>query len=160
MCCPKLIINDDFCLLVLNNDTPEVIKRRNLADDRLIEISQILRENGSNHTRSGAAATERNKREFFVGMQEMSKTSVDVFIPFTTMMPGTDVAQPKPEKYDMKTKYRMLPRQFRISVKIFEIEEVQHLLTQCRSRNICNVAASHFMKLMSDRILTLQEGIV
>lgn len=141
----------------MNDDTLEIIKRKNLADDRIIEVSQMLRSQGIKSYSDLVVPLPNETREsFFAGMKTMSKTSVDVFIPFTTMMlPGTDVAQPETRaKYDMKTKYRLLPRQFGEyrGQKLFEIEEV------CIATNTMSFeeyldcrGVAFLMKLLSDR---------
>jgi radical SAM superfamily enzyme YgiQ (UPF0313 family) len=83
-----------------NVDTLEIIKRKNLADDRIIEVSHMLRSQGiKSYSDLVVPLPNETKESFFAGMRTMSKTSVDVFIPFTTMMlPGTDVAQPETRK--------------------------------------------------------------
>lgn len=141
----------------LNGETLRAIKRKNLADDRIIEISGLLRRLGiKSYSDLVLPLPNETKDSFLAGMRTMSRTSVDVFIPFTTMMlPGTDIAQPETrETFGLQTMFRLLPRQFGEyrGEKIFEIEEV------CIATNTMSFddylecrGMAFLMKLFSDR---------
>ena len=141
----------------LNDETLLSIKRKNLADDRIVEISRSLWSLGiKSYSDLVLPLPNETKESFLAGMRTMSKTSVDVFIPFTTMMlPGTDIAQPETRKrFDLQTMFRLLPRQFGEyrGEKIFEVEEV------CIATNTMSFddylecrGMAFLMKLFSDR---------
>jgi len=114
----------------VNPKTLEVIKRKNLTLEQYKIIGQETKKSGMRSiVELIVPLPEETKESFFNGIA----TVVDVLnperiCPYTTMfLPGT-VLETKEcrEKYQMKPKFRILPRQFGdyVGEKCFEVEEV------------------------------------
>jgi len=113
----------------MNEETLNVIKRQNMPMPLYNKVVADIK------SREGSAVAEviiplplETKKSFFEGLRLISKAGVDKIIPHTTMMlMGTPQAsQAEREKYEMVTRFRLLPKQFGDyrGEKCFEIEEV------------------------------------
>jgi len=114
----------------LNPKTLEVIKRRNPSMDEYQRINAEIKKRGMvSSTEAIVPLPEETRESFFKGLRMVSNIiGVDRVIPYTTMLlRGTCLASKEyREKYQMQTKYRLLPRQFGeyLGEKCFEVEEV------------------------------------
>ncbi len=113
----------------LNEETLNIIKRKNLSMDKYREIQSEIKKRGM------AAVGElimplpaETKHSFFESIKILFDHDVDYIVPYTTMLlKGTPLASTEYQtKYQMKTKFRLLPRQFGEyeHEKCFEVEEV------------------------------------
>ncbi|HLC88868.1 MAG TPA: cobalamin-dependent protein [Candidatus Nanoarchaeia archaeon] len=113
----------------LNEETLKIIKRKNLSMDKYREIQAEIKKRGM------AAVGElimplpaETKASFFESIKILFDHDVDYIVPYTTMLlKGTPLASTECQnRYQMKTKFRLLPRQFGEyeHEKCFEVEEV------------------------------------
>lgn len=113
----------------LNRETSKLIKRRNLP---IPKYTALLSEIKKRKMHSGVELIipmpGESKETFLNGMETIVDAGAGTVIPYTTMLlPGTEIASKEfREKYKMKSKFRILPRQFGDlrGSKCFEIEEV------------------------------------
>jgi len=113
----------------LNDKTLEVIKRKNLPLDKYKELQKKIKNMGMNALAELIVPMpEETKESFFNSIRILFDCEVDTMVVYTLMLlKGTSLASKETrEKYKMKTKYRLLPRQFGEykGKKCFEIEEV------------------------------------
>jgi hypothetical protein len=113
----------------LNPKTLDIIKRKNIPMDQYKIIQREMRERGMlSVAELIVPLPEETKRSYFDGIKSVIEAGVTRITPFTTMMlKGTYLESNECRiKYNMKTKYRILPLQFGeyIGEKCFEIEEV------------------------------------
>lgn len=114
----------------LNPGTLKIIKRKNLPLDEYREINTEIERRGMNSvTEIIVPMPKETKNSFFEGSARIINIlNPKLFVPHTTMLlPGTYLASKEcREKYQMQTKFRILPRQFGeyFGEKCFEIEEV------------------------------------
>jgi hypothetical protein len=113
----------------LNPKTLDIIKRRNIPMDQYGILQKELKERGMlSVAELIMPLPEETKRSYFNGLKSVIEAGVTRITPYTTMMlKGTYLNSDECRtKYNMKTKYRILPLQFGeyIGEKCFEIEEV------------------------------------
>ena len=114
----------------LNPKTLKVIKRKNLSMDEYQKINTEIKKQGMETTTEVIAPMPKEtKGSFFEGLRLITNViGVDRFVPYTLMLlKGTHLASKEcRKKYQLKTKFRILPRQFGeyMGKKCFEIEEV------------------------------------
>lgn len=113
----------------LNPATLSFIKRKNISLDK---YARNLERANENNVISVAdlilPLPEETKETFLNGLENVMNSGIVYVYPFTTMMlMGTGLAtDANREKYDMKTKFRIIPRMFGeyLGEKCFEVEEV------------------------------------
>jgi hypothetical protein len=113
----------------LNPKTLDVIKRVNIPMDQYSIIQKELKERGMlSMAELIMPLPEETKSSYHNGIKSVIEAGVKRVVPYTTMMlKGTYLDSNECRtKYNMKTKYRILPLQFGeyIGEKCFEIEEV------------------------------------
>ena len=114
----------------VNPKTLEVIKRKNLTMEQYRLIRNETKKHGMRSTVELIyPMPEETKETFFKGIATvMDVINPERISPFTTMfLPGTEMASKACRtKYQMVSKFRILPRQFGeyVGDKCFEIEEV------------------------------------
>ena len=113
----------------LNPKTLQVIKRRNLPIGEYRQIQEEIKKRGMlSVAELITPMPEETKKSFLEGMKTVIEAGVEHVVPYTTMLlKGTYLASKEcRKKYKMKTKFRILPRQFGeyVGEKCFEIEEV------------------------------------
>ena len=113
----------------MNEDTLDIVKRKNLGDTSYNSTADKLQDLGINtYSDMILPLPGESKETFFDGFRKLSQANIQKLVPFTPMMlVGTEMASPESrEKYGMNTKFRILPRQFGEygNNKCFEIEEV------------------------------------
>ena len=113
----------------LNPKTLDIIKRRNIPMDQYKIIQRELKERGMlSVAELIMPLPEETINSYFNGIKSVIEAGVMRITPYTTMMlKGTYLDSDECRtKYNMKTKYRILPLQFGeyIGEKCFEIEEV------------------------------------
>jgi radical SAM superfamily enzyme YgiQ (UPF0313 family) len=119
----------DGAIQSLNPETVKFLKRNNLSLDKYKEIQLKIRKRGmGSNVELIVPLPNETKSSFFESVKKLFDTGVETLIPYTTMLlKGTylDSLECR-EKYEMVTKFRLLPRQFGTykESKCFEIEEV------------------------------------
>jgi len=113
----------------LHPATLNVIKRANLPLEKYIELQKEIKKRGMpSDAELILPLPEETKESFFKGLKILFKVGIESITPYTTMLlRGAYLASPEcREKYDMQTKFRLLPRQFGEyeGNKCFEIEEI------------------------------------
>lgn len=114
----------------LNPKTLEVIKRKNPSMDEYQKINIEIKKRGMNSTTEVITPLpEETKKSFFKGLKSVINIiGVDQIVIYTTIfLNGTYLASEEcRKKYQMQTKFRILPKQFGeyLGKKCFEIEEV------------------------------------
>ncbi len=113
----------------LNPNTLKVIKRKNLPMAQYKQILNEIRVRGMQSVvEIIVPLPEETKSSFFEGIKKLMNIDVQIIVPYTTMLlKGTYLASQECRiKYNMQTKFRLLPRQFGeyIGEKCLEIEEV------------------------------------
>lgn len=113
----------------LNDKTLEVIKRRNLPLDKYKELQQKIKDMQMNAQAELIVPMPEETKESFLGaIKILLDCAVESITTYTCMLlKGTPLASKESrEKYKMKTRFRLLPRQFGEyrGKKCFEIEEV------------------------------------
>ncbi len=114
----------------LNPKTLEVIKRKNPSMKEYQKINTEIKKHGIRATTEIIAPMpEETKSSFFKGLKSISNIiGIDRIVPYTLMLlQGTYLESEKyRKKYQFKTKFRILPRQFGeyMGKKCFEIEEI------------------------------------
>jgi radical SAM superfamily enzyme YgiQ (UPF0313 family) len=112
-----------------NPKTLAVINRRNLPIAKYQEIQEEIKKRGMlSIAEFIAPLPEETKLSYLRGMKTVIDAGVEMITPYTTMLlKGTFLASEEVrKKYDLRTKFRILPRQFGdyLGEKCFEIEEV------------------------------------
>jgi len=112
----------------LNDETLKVIKRKNLFIDEYKELQKGIKKKGMvSIGELIMPMPEETKASFFESIRILFDNDIDSIVPYTTMLlKGTPLASKEYKKrYDMETKFRLLPRQFGEykGEKIFEVEE-------------------------------------
>lgn len=113
----------------LNPDTLKAIKRKNLPLDEYAEIqNEIIKQKMISYGEYIVPLPAETKESFFDGFQYLSNSGVSSLTSHTTMLlSGTYLSSNEcRQQYGMKTKFRILSRQFGEYErnKCFEIEEV------------------------------------
>ena len=113
----------------LNPKSLETIKRRNLPMDQYKELHAEIKKRGMDSVAELILPLpEETKDSFFASMKVLFNAGVKRIVPYTTMLlKGTALASDEYRKrYGMKTKFRIIPRQFGeyVGQKCFETEEV------------------------------------
>ena len=113
----------------MNEKTLDIIKRKNLADKSFHKTVNRLQNLGiKTYSDLITPLPGETKESFFDGFRKLSMSNIQKLVPFTTMMlKGTELAAKETrKKHEMKTKFRILPREFGEydNQKCFEIEEV------------------------------------
>lgn len=113
----------------LNPETLEVIKRKNLPMDEYKQVQEEIKKRGMpSSVELIFPMPEETKASYFKGVETLLNAGVGTVVPYTTMfLKGTYLAsQECRKKYEMKSKFRILPRQIGeyLGEKCFEIEEV------------------------------------
>lgn len=113
----------------LNPDTQKVIMRRNIPVKRLAKIADEVRKRGqTSPCELIIPLPKETKESFFRAQKVLTDANVYSGICYTTMLlKGTLLASRESRtQYQMKTRYRLLPRQFGeyYGEKCFEVEEV------------------------------------
>ncbi len=122
-------INVSTSLQSLNPETLEIVKRRNPPLKQYHKIQAEMKKNGIPSIGELIVPLPKETKEtFFNGLKTLFNEGVDDVITYTTMiLKGTYLdSKACRKKYKMKTKFRLLPRQFGEygGKKCFEIEEV------------------------------------
>ncbi|MBI2627868.1 MAG: hypothetical protein HYW71_00320 [Candidatus Niyogibacteria bacterium] len=112
-----------------NPETLEIIKRQNISLEKYLAFGRRIQELGLPFgSELIVPMPKETKSSFFEGIKTFLNAKVDHIVPYTTMMlKGTPLASQESRKaYAMKTKYRLIPRQFGAYAgqKCFETEEV------------------------------------
>ncbi|MEK9183938.1 MAG: cobalamin-dependent protein, partial [Patescibacteria group bacterium] len=112
-----------------NLETLKVIKRQNISLEKYLAFGCKIRKLGMPFiSELIVPLPKETKSSFFEGIKIFLDAGVDQIVPYTTMMlKGTPLASKESrKKYKMKTKYRLIPRQFGAYAgqKCFETEEV------------------------------------
>lgn len=112
-----------------NPKTLEIIKRKNLPIEKHMEICQEAQRRGIFFSAELILPMPmETKASFFDAVRRFANAGVNYFVPYTTMLlRGTPLASQEFRKqYGMKTRFRLIPRQFGeyFDRKSFEIEEV------------------------------------
>jgi radical SAM superfamily enzyme YgiQ (UPF0313 family) len=113
----------------MNEDTLDVIQRKNVSMDHYTEIQVAIKKRGMiSNAELIMPMPMETKQTFLDGLRKVTDAGVEMVSPYTLMMlKGTYLATKEcRDKYQMKTRYRILPRQFGeyMGEKCFEIEEV------------------------------------
>ena len=114
----------------LNPKTLKVIKRKNPSMNEYQKINTEIKKHGIRATTELIAPMPKEtKSSFFKGLKLISNViGIDRIVPYTLMLlKGTRLeSEEYRRKYQFKTKFRILPRQFGeyVGKKCFEIEEV------------------------------------
>ncbi|RKY25156.1 MAG: hypothetical protein DRP62_01950 [Planctomycetota bacterium] len=113
----------------INYKTLKVIKRKNIAMDAYKELQrEIRRRDMPSVAELIVPMPEETKASFFEGVKAVTMAGVERIVPYTTMLlKGTYLnSQQCRKKYQMQTKFRLIPRQFGeyAGQKCFEVEEV------------------------------------
>ena len=119
----------DCAIQSMNPLTLEFIKRRNLP---ILEYEGIQKQAKKNNIVSVAELIMplpyETEKTFLDGMKKIMNSGIEYIYPYTTMLlPGTPLSNNKNrKKYNMKSKFRLLPRMFGEydRKKCFEVEEV------------------------------------
>ena len=112
-----------------NPATLKALKRKNLGETNLSRVYDKFKENNiPTHAAIICPLPEETRESYIEGLRSLSESEVNNPLAYTTMMlKGTDLAaKATRKKYNMKTKYRLLPRQFSIvdGRRVFEFDEV------------------------------------
>lgn len=113
----------------LYQKTLEVIKRKNPSLDEYQRINTEMKKYGMHSvTELIVPMPEETKNSFFEGLKlVINKIGVNRIVPYTTiLLKGTYLSSKEcREKYQLQTKFRILPRQFGeyLGEKCFEVEE-------------------------------------
>ncbi len=113
----------------LYQKTLEVIKRKNPSLDEYQRINVEMKKHGMHSvTELIVPMPEETKNSFFDGLKlVINKIGVNRIVPYTTiLLKGTYLSSKEcREKYQLQTKFRILPRQFGeyLGEKCFEVEE-------------------------------------
>jgi len=116
-------------LQTLNPATLNVIKRKNLPMDEYKSLQDKIKKRGMiSVAELIMPLPEETKDSFLKGVNNLFNAGVEFLTPYTTMLlKGTPLASEEYRtKYGLKTKFRIIPRQFGEykGDKCFEIEEV------------------------------------
>lgn len=112
-----------------NFETLKAIERKNIPLEKYLAFGRELKDLGMPFlSELIIPLPKETKSSFFKGIKIFLDAGVEQIVPYTTMMlKGTPLASKgSREKYGMKTKYRLIPRQFGAYAgqKCFETEEV------------------------------------
>lgn len=112
-----------------NLETLKAIKRQNVSLEKYLEFGRKIKKLGMPFCAELIIPLpEEKKSSFFEGIKILLDAGVDQIVPYTAMMlKGTPLASKEcRKKYAMKTKYRLVPRQFGAYAgqRCFETEEV------------------------------------
>lgn len=113
----------------LNAKTLNTIKRKNVSFDKYLDIQKKVKQfNLPTSSELIMPLPEETKDSFIQGICKLLESGTDRIVPYTTMLLyGTKLSSKEfRDKFNMKTKYRLLPWQFGEfnNKKLFEIEEV------------------------------------
>jgi len=113
----------------LNEATLKAIKRKNIPMDEYKMVQDEIKKQGMLSTAELIVPLPEETRDsFFDGVKQLINVKVDNILVHTTiLLPNTHLSSKNMrDKYKMKTKYRIVPRQFGEyqEEKCFEIEEV------------------------------------
>jgi len=113
----------------LNQKTLEVIGRKNLPMEEYKQVQSEIRSRGmSSVVELIVPLPEETKKSFFDGIKKLIDAEVGSILVHTTILLENTYLNSKTirDKYNMKTKFRLVPRQFGeyAGEKCFEIEEV------------------------------------
>lgn len=113
----------------LNDDTLQFIRRKNISLDKYGDVQSELKKRGQlSVSEMIIPMPGETKETFFEGVKLLLNAGVGRVTPYTTMMlKGTELASQKSRnQFQMKTKWRIIPRQFGeyCGEKTFEVEEV------------------------------------
>src|SRR3989344_6915676 len=140
-----------------NLETLEAINRQNIPLEKYLSLGRRLQKLGMPFlSELIVPLPKETKSSFFKGIEIFLGAGVDQIVPYTTMMlKGTPLASEESrKKYKMKTKYRLIPRQFGAYAgqKCFETEEVciktdtlsfeEYL--ECRGFGLISALLSHY----------------
>jgi len=114
---------------ILNQKTLEVIGRKNLPMEEYKQVQSEIRSRGmSSVVELIVPLPEETKKSFFDGIKKLIDAEVGSILVHTTILLENTYLNSKTirDKYNMKTKFRLVPRQFGeyAGEKCFEIEEV------------------------------------
>jgi len=113
----------------LNSETLRIVKRKNIPIDLYLKVQKEIQELGQQAIAELIVPLPgETKASFFKGMRKLINSGLEKINVYTTMiLKGTEMASKEwKNKYGMKTKWRILPRQFGeyCGEKVFEVEEV------------------------------------
>jgi len=113
----------------LNPETLKIVKRKNIPTDLYLEIQAKIQSFGQQAIAELIIPLPgETKTSFFKGMHKLINSGLEQINVYTAMiLKGTEMASKEwKNKYGMKTKWRILPRQFGeyCGEKVFEVEEV------------------------------------
>lgn len=113
----------------LNPETLKTLKRKNLGEHNLKAVYDKFKENGILTNAAIIVPLPHETKETYIeGLRILSDSHVEQPLAYTTMLlKGTTLASKESRlQHEMKTRYRMLPRQFGeiCGQRIFEYDEV------------------------------------
>jgi hypothetical protein len=113
----------------LNPKTLKVITHENIPLDQYVEIQDKIKQKGMMSTAELIIPMpEETKESYFNGMKQLFESGVECVSTYTTMLLKSTYLNSGAcrSKYDYKTKFRIIPRQFGeyAGEKCFEVEEV------------------------------------